>query len=214
MGIIRKGILGGFKNKVGTVVGSSYRNKDVIKSLPKVSNKPPTVLQTNQRIKFGIITAYLSRISDFIDDRYKKTGATSSMNEAVSYHLKHAMLGVAPNFTIDYPKLQFSSGKLANPATYSVDTVTAGKVDFNWSLDGVNSKYHDATDVINVLAYNADKDKFVAVLAAAPRSALTFSLQMPPDFVGDEVYCYFSFSSTKKSNLHSDSEYVLLIPIA
>lgn len=214
MGIIRKGILGGFQNKVGTVVGSSHKGKDIIKSLPRISGKPATLLQRNQRTKFGMATAFLSRISEFVDDRYKKKGSSSSMNQAVSYLLKNAMTGIGPNFTIDYTKLQFSSGKLYNPDTYSVDVTAPGKVDFNWSLDGLNSKYHDATDVINVLVYNPTKDRFVSLMAAAPRSAKKFVLQMPLDFVGDEVYCYFSFSSTKKSNLHSDSVYVLFIPIA
>lgn len=214
MGIIRKGILGGFKNKVGTVIGSSFRNKDVIKSLPKISNKPPTLKQSNQRLKFGLVTAFLSRIDRFIEGQYKKTDATSSMNEAVAYHLKHAVTGVAPDYAIDYTKLKFGRGKLENPDNYSVDVTAPAKVDFNWILNSVDSRYHDETDVINVLVYNPEKDRFVSLMAAAPRSALKFVLQMPLDFVGDSVYCYFNFSSTMKSNLHSDSVYVLFIPIA
>lgn len=213
MGIIRKGILGGFKNKVGSVIGSSFRNKDVIKSLPKVSSKPPTLSQTNQRLRFGLITGFLSRLSALIDDRYKQSGSTSSMNEAVSYHLKNAVMGVAPDFTIDYTKLQFSSGSLENPETYDVAATATGKLDFSWSLDGLDDKHLDATDVINVLVYNPIKDRFVTLKAAAPRSALTYSLQLPPTFIGDSVYCYFSFSSVKKSNLHSDSVHISFIPV-
>ncbi|MNH47877.1 hypothetical protein D3C79_1113410 [compost metagenome] len=43
---------------------------------------------------------------------------------------------------------------------------------------------------------------------AEERSALEFNLQLPPDLVGAEVYCYFSFTSVKKKRLHSKSVYI------
>jgi hypothetical protein len=213
MGIIRNGILGGFRKKVGAITGAFWKDLNVIKALPKISNKPPTQAQTSHRTKFGLVTAFLSELSELIDEGYSSSGSKSGMNEAVAYHMKNAVLGVSPNFTIDYTKVRFSTGKLAIPSTFSVDTVTAGKVDFNWSLEADN-KYRDATDMINVLAYNPTKQQSVSLTAAAPRSAKTFSLQMPLDFVGDEVHCFFSFTSVKKKKFHSKSVYVLLIPIA
>lgn len=214
MGIIKNGILGGFRNKVGSVVGAFWRDLNVIKALPKASGKPPTQAQVEQRTKFGLVTGFLSSMSDLIDGGYMKGSSTSPMNEAVAYHLKNAVTGVAPNFALDYTKLKFSVGKLSIPSTYSVDVTAAGKVDFNWSADGADHKYKDATDVINVLAYNPTKHQFVSLMAAATRSAQTFVLQMPLDFVGDSVHCFFSFSSVKKRNLNSKSVYVLFIPVA
>lgn len=214
MGIIEQGILGGFSNKTGTVVGARWRNLDVIRGRPRKSKKPATQAQIDQRIKFALVTGFLSSLSDLIDGRYQKgSGSASSMNEAVAYHLKNAITGLSPNFVLDYTKVRFSSGKIKLPSTYSVDVTAPGKVDFNWSLEP-DDKNIDATDVINVMVYNPTKDQFVRLNAAAPRSAKKVVLQMPLDFVGDEVYCYFSFSSKKKRAMHSDSVYVLFIPIA
>lgn len=210
-----QGIFGGFRNKVGKVVGAYWRDLNVVKALPRVSNKAATQAQLNQRLKFGLVTGFLSYMSDLIDAGYGTNQRSSSpMNEAVAYHLKNSVTGIAPNFMLDYTKLKFSKGKLSNPSTCTVDTTAAGKVDYNWSLDGPDRKNKDATDVINVMAYNPAKDRFVTVLAAAPRSAQTFVLQFPPDFTGDEVYCYFSFTSTRKKNLHSDSVFVFTMVIA
>jgi len=214
MGIIRSGVFSGFRKKVGNVSGAFFRDLNVIKTLPRPSGKAPTQKQIDQRNKFGLITGFLSSMSDLIDAGYMKGSSTSPMNEAVAYHLKNAITGVAPNFTMDYTKIRFSNGKLSIPATFSVDVTTPGKVDFNWSLDGTDHKYKDATDMINVLVYNPTKHQFVSLMAAAQRSALTFSLQMPPDFVGDSVHCFFSFSSLRKKNLNSKSVYVIFIPIA
>lgn len=213
MGIIRNGILGGFRKKVGSITGAFWRDLNVIKALPKISNKPPTQTQLEHRAKFSLVTSFLSNLSELIDGAYKHSGSKSSMNEAVAYHMKNAITGVAPNFALDYTKVRFSSGKLAIPSTFSVDVTAPGKVDFNWSLEA-DSKYRDATDMINVLAYNPTKDQYVSLTAAVPRSMKKLVLQMPLDFVGDSVHCYFSFTSAKKKNLHSNSVHVLFIPIA
>jgi len=52
MAEIKKGILGGFSGKVGTVIGVNWRGKDIIRSLPKASKKAPTEEQLIQRVKF------------------------------------------------------------------------------------------------------------------------------------------------------------------
>jgi hypothetical protein len=52
MGIIRQGILGGFRKKTGSVVGAYWRKLDVIRGLPRKSSKPPTIAQLNQQLKF------------------------------------------------------------------------------------------------------------------------------------------------------------------
>lgn len=215
MGIIRNGILGGFRKKVGSISGAFWRDLNVIKSLPRKSNKPPTQMQLDQRVKFGLVTAFLSTMSEFIEEGYGTDGgSTSAMNDAVAYHLKNAVTGLGPNFTLDYTKLRFSKGKLSVPSVYTVDTAAPASVDFNWTLDGADNKYKDATDVINVLAYNPTKNQFVSLRAAAPRSALNYSLPLPLDFVGDSVHCFFSFTSTKKKKQHSRSVYIGLLPVA
>ena len=215
MGIIRNGILGGFRKKTGTVAGAHVRGQDVIRALPRPSNKPPTVPQLNQRAKFGLVTSFLSLISDWIDMAYKKgPGPATSMNKAVKDHLKDAVIGVGPNFSFDYSKLKFSTGKLSVPSSFSVDTTASSKIDFNWTLDGPDSKYKAATDVINVMVFNPVKQQFVSLMAAAPRSALTYVLPLPLEFIGDTIHCYFSFSSTTVKNLHSKSVYVVHRPVA
>ena len=45
MGIIKKGILGGFSGKVGNVVGASWKGIDYIRSLPSTVRNPRTPRQ-------------------------------------------------------------------------------------------------------------------------------------------------------------------------
>ena len=52
MGIIKKGILGGFSGKVGNVVGASWKGIDYIRSLPSTVRNPRTPRQVKQELSF------------------------------------------------------------------------------------------------------------------------------------------------------------------
>lgn len=59
MGVIKRGILGGFQNKVGPVVGTNWKGISVIKSRPITVVNPNTQLQQEQRLAMKQIAAYL-----------------------------------------------------------------------------------------------------------------------------------------------------------
>lgn len=181
----------------------------MIRGLPRKNSKAATQLQINQRIKFGLVTAFTARLSNFIDMGFGSgDGSTSAMNQAVAYHLENAITGVAPNFTIDYTKVKINRGKLLLANGIQVAVTTAGRIDFTWLNTVPDGKYKDATDRANVVVYNPVKNTFVVLPGAAARSALGYNLTVPPDYAGDDVHCYISFRSTINSKLVSYSEYI------
>lgn len=62
MGIIKRGILGGFSGKVGNVVGSSWKGISVLRVMPLSVGGETTVKQAEQRSAFGIISKFASSI--------------------------------------------------------------------------------------------------------------------------------------------------------
>ena len=56
MGIIKRGILGGVSNKVGNVVGSSWKGIATLRSLPLSVANPNTLAQRNNRTSFSIMS--------------------------------------------------------------------------------------------------------------------------------------------------------------
>lgn len=60
MGIIKRGILGGFSNKVGNVVGSSWKGIATMRVLPLSVANPRTAAQVAVRTAFSKITALAS----------------------------------------------------------------------------------------------------------------------------------------------------------
>lgn len=215
MGIIKQGILGGFRKKTGTVVGAFFRDLNVIRALPRASGKPASPAQIIQRSRFALVISFLSSFSDLIEMFYSNRSASNSpMNEAVAYHLKEAITTVGSDIEMDYTKVKFARGKLELPATMRLAATVEGKVDFEWTNVGsTNLKYRDASDMANLLVYNPAKKQFVSLMNAAPRSAEVFKLQLPMEFGEDYVHCYINFSSTLKKGLVSNSQYVGKIQI-
>lgn len=62
MGIIRRGILGGFSNRVGNVVGSSWKGIATMRVLPLSVANPRTAAQINVRKNFSGITKMASEL--------------------------------------------------------------------------------------------------------------------------------------------------------
>ena len=89
MGVIRRGILGGFSKKVGNIVGSSWKGLAVIKSLPLSVANPRTAGQVIQRNKFRGITllgsSLLASIVKPLWDRFASN--MSGFNAFVSANL-------------------------------------------------------------------------------------------------------------------------------
>lgn len=209
MGLIKLGILGGFRKKTGTVVGAYWRRLDTIRALPRSSGKAPTQAQLNQQIKFRLVTAFLSNISPLIDVGFKTANSVSTpMNLAVAYHLKEAITGVEPAFELDLSKLKFSQGKLELPLEITAVAATGSIMQISWLHTEIDDKFLDATDMINLLAYNAVKKKFVRVALAAYRSDEGYAFQLPANFAGDVVHVYAAFSSVKKKLLYSHTIYL------
>ncbi len=204
MGLIRTGILGGFRKKTGSVVGAYWRRLDVIKALPRSSGKAPTQGQIEQKQKFALVTAFLSKASGLIDIGYRSDDTLTPMNKALAYHLKHAVTGSWPNFDIDMEKFKYSIGSLELPYTVTAEIITDRKIHFAWDRTTEQDKFINPSDTVTVVAFNSDKQSFVKQVAATTRGTGEFELQLPEAFDGDNLYLYISFSSaTKKVNTES-----------
>lgn len=62
MGIIKRGILGGVANKIGNVVGSSWKGIATLRSLPLSVANPRTLAQRNNRASFTIMSKLGSEV--------------------------------------------------------------------------------------------------------------------------------------------------------
>jgi len=214
MGIINGGILGGFRNKTGAVIGAYWRSLNVMRGLPRKSGKAPTEAQALQQAKFKVVTEVLSYISPLIQAGYKaRSKVATPMNLAVKEHLENAILMVGAIPTFNYSKLKFSEGPLLPGYLMSVTSPALSQIEFSWTHNVPNDIDVDATDLLSVLAYNKDKDRYVRMYRVAARSLEVYVLTVPAEWSGDDIMCYYSFNSVKVKDRVSNSEYLGTIPM-
>ncbi len=207
MGLYKKGVLGFFRGKVGTVVGAIWNGIHYMRSLPDIATDNPSVAQINVRLRLALVSGFLKLIKAQIQEGYQAfTDGVTPMNAATSYTLKHAVAGTAPNYTINYPEVVLSAGDLDQALLPEMETETGQKVAVSWVND-TNLQFGLPTDKVTVVAYNPLKNRFVLARTSVMRSALTYTLQLPADYAGDEVHVWMNFVSADGKKV-SDSSYV------
>lgn len=155
MGKYNKGILGAFSGKVGSVVGASWRGQDIMRSLPRKSNREATTSQLMQREKFSEATAFLQPYQPVLRKYFGSgNGKTTRRNQALSYHMKEAVTYVDPNWVWDFQKVQISRGDLLGLDQIAGTGGTAQSIDFTWQDNSAQGEAL-ATDQVIVAIYES-----------------------------------------------------------
>ncbi|MEQ9403579.1 MAG: DUF6266 family protein [Cyclobacteriaceae bacterium] len=207
MGVINQGILGGFSGKVGNVVGGNWKGIDYMRVKPANVANPRTEGQVNQRTKFTAALQFLQPMKDFIKVGYKGYAVKKTeFNSAMSYLLKNAITGVAPDFEIDYPAALISRGSLTGSLNAALDVATAGSAGFSWD-DNAGSGNALASDKAMLLIYNESKGEVIFTTAGAARSVGAQNLVLPDEYSGDTVRAYIAFVKEDGTEV-SNSTYI------
>jgi len=194
MGTIKKGILGGFSGKVGTVVGASWKGIAYMRSLPQKVKNPRTLPQRSQRSKFALALAMLQPMTGFLRTGWKLYAHRQSpFNAAMSYTMANAVSGVYPNYEIDPSKVLVSRGALAT-VTDTFVSFDDGKIQFQWD-DNSDRDSAKPTDKALIAILNLAKGEAVTDNAGAVRPDCVQNVIVPPEWAGDEVHTYMGFIS-------------------
>jgi hypothetical protein len=160
MAIIERGILGGFSNKIGNVVGSSWKGIAIMKSLPLSVANPRTAAQVNQRNKFSGCVAFASSILGStikpLWDRFaqKQSGYNAFIQKNVSTFEDNGTLENSSAMVLGEGKLGFVAELSASEAT-TTDTIrcTINRVQ--------GSAFDQATDQYYITVFNRATQKII-----------------------------------------------------
>ena len=194
MGTIKKGILGGFSGKVGTVVGASWKGISYMRSLPQKVRNPRTEPQRSQRSKFALSLNLLQPMTALLRTGWKLYAHRQSpFNAAMSYTINNAIIGSYPDYEIDAGKLLVSRGALT-PAANGVAAVESGNLVFYWN-DNSGVNFSKATDKALIAVLNIAKGEAITNNAGAERATGLQTVPLPAEWSGDSVETYLGFIS-------------------
>lgn len=190
---------------MGNIVGASWRGIDYIRSMPASVHNPRTEAQVSQRNKFSLVGKMLKTIVPIIRVGFAGSVGTgkSAFSVAMSYNVKNAVIGLYPDFEIDFDAVKISSGELYGAGNAEA-TSAAGSITFDWDTDLLNNAA--ATDKVILLAFNAVSGEASYDMNAATRADGSGSLAVPPTWDGELVDTYLALTSAD-GKLVSNSVY-------
>lgn len=206
MGVIKRGILGGFSGAVANVVGSTWKGIDYMKSLPLSVANPRTPGQVKQRGAFtGIVSIASSALSVIVKPLWDRFAVKESgYNSFVS-----ANIATMDGDTFAFPEdLIISRGSLTATANLSY-TQGLPNVDINVAWDD-NSGTGNASSSDELLFLVLDVRKEVqekknnGITRAGGTQNLLFKTQIP---VGESYYLYVGIKKAD-GTIVSDSDYI------
>jgi hypothetical protein len=128
MATLRKGILGGFSGKVGGVVGSTWKGKQVLRSLPAPRKTGPSSSQLEQQARFSQLVSFLSPVTPLLNEAFQKSNLNmSAFNKALSNN-QNVVTGNYPDFKIDYTKVNLCKGYIRNGDVIELVAGSEGKL--------------------------------------------------------------------------------------
>lgn len=153
MGSIKKGILGGFSGKVGTVIGASWKGVSYMRGRAVAINNPNTEKQQTQRSKMAFVMNFLKPIMSVIN-RGWQSAKMSPINAAVSRTLKEATNVVGDTISIIFSKLVLTTGPLVSCVRALADQTSSGVTFVPVSFGG------DSTDYVHCAVYHEATGKW------------------------------------------------------
>ncbi|HTN19165.1 MAG TPA: DUF6266 family protein [Pelobium sp.] len=154
MAIIKNGINGAFSGKVGTIVGTSWRGLNIIRSKPK----PPTHFSEKQlanQMKMKLIQFFLKKMVAVVRIGFKDDDIIpTAFNSAMSYNKKNAIVGEFPELSIDFSLVRLAQGTLYFPEDFQMENDDAG-LHFTWNKNSGDNGSVD--DQLLIVTWNEEE---------------------------------------------------------
>lgn len=215
MGILKKSdpLLGNASGRIGPVVISKSNGVNIVKSIPAIDRKARRKKNKRkpkpaQSLRLSMVSTFISTIKKYTDIGFSKNRhGKAEFPLAVQYNLEHAVTGINPNFSINYPEVVISLGNREMAWSSRISCEDEKTLTVSWEIPDTANIREIGNDLAYVLLYNETKQRTISSGLQVTRSALSISLQIYPQLFGCIIHAYIFFVSPDKKFL-SRSDYV------
>lgn len=201
------GIFGGFKGRIGNIVGVVRNGTQYIRSAPSQMTNPQTPKQQANRKKFGLATKLASRLGPFIEKGFATADAKTPRGACISYNMKSGIYEEGDS-NIRYSNIMVSAGALLQVDGAAAERMDDEKIRITWK-DNTDTGNALGDDRIMILALGEEKQFQASYkLKGAKRSSEMDILELDHVLQKERaVHIYLSVVSESR-NLTANSEYL------
>ena len=201
MGKIKQGILGGFKGKVGTVIGSSWNGIVYMKGLPQSQKDPKTAAQIAHRAFFSEVQDLVSQLTyEQLVFLFPNSAKGMSRRNALVQQLAAAKVVEEGAMHVDLANLT----TIGNAPTADLPdvTITASRSTITISWDAENDwRAQHGDEYPTICVFNVTQKKIFLVHSTVTVGASgiqSFMLNHDALGIGSDEYSGFMLSTGKK----------------
>lgn len=191
MGKISQGILDGFKGKVGTVVGSFWKGKPVMRGYKRFIHDRHSDAQLIVRLRFAVLNGLGSAFKTAANLGFKlraKQRANTELNNFVQLNWDAVTANTAAEVSVDYSSLLVAAGSLPGVyfgrASYETPQVVTVPFEANAAAGGASE-----SDTVYLFAYSPTLANGILSTGNA-RSAASATLNLPDAWSGESVHLW------------------------
>lgn len=207
MAISKKGLHGWSTGKLGNIVSYMLRGQLVQRTIGKPGK--PSLKQKANHQAMAVTTRFLNNLQDYLNNGFDLEARGTIRNQhnlAVSYIKKNALRGEYPNISIDYSKVQLSTGSLAIPKDLRMEKV-AGGLQISWDPQRFYGGGAQYDDCLQLAVCFQEKGKKKVELNFSKRELGTAFLPLEPEELERSMEVYLFLRAANHDSV-SDTVYL------
>jgi len=196
---------GAISGRHGSAVAATTKDGQSYLRVYRAPSDPKTDKQVAQRSKFAFANSSLGCFRNLFKETFN---SNRGINIGVSYALRDAISGEAPNFTLDYSKILFSVGNVNQALSASAVVTADTTVSITWDM--VEATLSKSDDKMSFIFFDEATQLSIHLKDRSIRSTGSESIQLPAVWKNSKVYCwmYISTSDNLQNTNHSTSQFV------
>lgn len=208
MGKINQGILGGFRGKVGNVVGFFWKGKAIMRGLAGSVGNPQTGLQMAVRYAFKKLIQLAAPMSTLLAETFRKTAEARKITGGNAFTSANYGSAAVPdtldpqNPQMDYTKLivapQVGSG--VNVSSPGAVQGAGSTLDISWTDNSGIAPDVMSRDAVGAVLLVPSLNRATFDISTAVRGDETLTIAYPNIYSGETGYVYLFTRSVDKEN--------------
>lgn len=205
------GIFGGFRGRIGNVVGVKRHGEFHIRSVPAAPKNPKTEKQQMNRNRFGFASTLTKKLAPFIKTSFSTVEGRTWRGACISYNMKSAIVPSedGDGFEVDFSNLIVSTGILKQVANPVAERDEDGNIYVSWTDNSGDGNAMGADRVL-LMALDSDNFGLFPELRDLHRKDEEATIELPKLFHTKPMHVYLSLISADGA-IGSNSQYLGLI---
>lgn len=209
MAKLPKGIFGPISGKIGPVVGVVWNGVAYVRGAPRKKKKKKngkSLAQMSNEAKFKFMNQRLVPFHPYITVGFQNVPiGKTALGTAFSINYKEAVIGVYPDFGIDYSKIRLSSGDLPGFSQPVITLIESDTIELTWQKDASPGAAFD--DQLLLVLYNPELELIDGFIGGIKRGARNCRFQFDPAMIAQPLQVYVGMTSLDRKKI-SNSQYL------